>query len=148
MITLIKILILIVTTLLFSSCSLFLGGVVYVDNSINKGENDITLDELNEIDEGKKIAFELTDSTKIIGYYKSISKFDQGEKLDTTITILSMNNTVQSINTSDINKYYYVDEGGNVWLAFSIGAVFDLIMFGIMSTNNAGLSGPMFMGPL
>ncbi|NOX65140.1 MAG: hypothetical protein GXO85_04900 [Chlorobi bacterium] len=99
---------------------MFLGGVVYLDNSVNKGEKEIKLEQLAEINEGEKIVLELNDSTKITGLNKGIHEFDEVHKQDTKVSILDKNNIIKTINTSDVNKYYYVDEGGNVWLAFAI----------------------------
>jgi len=142
----IKILVLLLLILTLNSCSLFLGGVVYLDNSVNKGEKEIKLEQLTEINEDKKIVLVLNDSTKIIGFYKGINEFDKGYKRDTMVSILDKNDIIKTINTSDVNKYYYVDEGGNVWLAFAMGAVIDVLIYGIIKTN--GIGGAMFMGPM
>lgn len=88
------------------------------------------------------------DSTKITGFYKGISEFNEVHKPDTIVSILDKNNIVKTINTSDVNKYYYVNEGGNVWLVFAMGAVIDALIYGIISANGNGFGGAMFMGPM
>ncbi|VAX28705.1 hypothetical protein MNBD_IGNAVI01-588 [hydrothermal vent metagenome] len=144
----IKIFVLLILILNFTSCSLFLGGVVYLDNSVNKGEREIKLEQLSKIKEGGKIVLELNDSTKITGFYKSIKNFDEGHKQDTMIYVIDKDKIIKTVNISDINKYYYVDEGGNVWFAVAMGAAIDLLIYGIISTNGIGAGGAMFMGPM
>ena len=83
---------------------------------------------------------ELNDSTKIEGTYKDYKEFKEGNKQIKQIKIVDKNNELKSINTSEINKYIYIDEGENVWTAVAIGGVVDaVIIYGI-------IKGPKFGG--
>ncbi|MDP3682293.1 MAG: hypothetical protein Q8S01_00030 [Ignavibacteria bacterium] len=137
---LIKTLLLIMISLMLNSCSLFLGGIVALDNSANKGEKEISYDKVIKLREGKKIIVELNDSTKIEGTYKDYKEFREGNEQIKQITIVDKKNELETINTSEINKYIYVDEGGHVWTAAAIGGAVDaLIIYGI-------IKGPKFGG--
>ena len=52
---LIRAFILILFSLMINSCSLFLGGIVALDNSANKGEKEVSYEKVIKLREGKKI---------------------------------------------------------------------------------------------
>lgn len=62
--------------------------------------------------------------------------------------MFNSNKSIDSINTSIVNKYYYVNKGGSIWLAFALGAVIDVSMYVMFENNGLGPSSAMFMGPL
>jgi hypothetical protein len=133
----IKILFTVLLSISLTSCSVFLGGLVALDNSANKGNKEIKYDEIIKLDKGKKIILELNDSTNISGIYKGYEEFNESEKEKKTITILNENNEVKSYSTSEVNKYYYIDEGGNIWTAAAIGGVVDaIIIYAILQGPN------------
>ena len=139
---LIRTLILISISLILNSCSLFLGGIVALDNSANKGEKEVGYEEVIKLREGKKIILELNDSTKIEGAYNGYKEFKEGNKNIKQITIVEKNNELKTYNTSEINKYIYIDEGGNVWTAVAIGGVVDAaIIYGIIKGPKFGPTG-------
>ncbi len=139
---LIKSLILILISIMLNSCSLFLGGIVALDNSANKGEKEVQYEKIAKLKEGKKIILELTDSTEVKGTIKDHNEFNEGNKQVKMITLIDENNELKSINTSAISKYIYVDEGGNVWTAAAIGGVIDaFIIYGILKGPKIGLGG-------
>jgi hypothetical protein len=51
---------------------------------------------------------------------------NEEEKEIKSINILNENNEIKSYNTTEVN--YYVDEGGNIWTAVTIGGVADVII--------------------
>ena len=139
---LIKSLILILISIMLNSCSLFLGGIVALDNSANKGEKEVQYEKIIKLKEGKKIILELTDSTEVKGTIKDHNEFKEGNKQVKMITVMDENDELKSINTSVISKYIYVDEGGNVWTAAAIGGVIDaFIIYGILKDPKIGLGG-------
>ena len=139
---LIKTVILILLSLMLNSCSLFLGGIVALDNSAYKGEKEISYEKVIKLREGKKIIVELSDSTKIEGTYKGCKELSEGNRQIKRISILDKNNELKTINTSEVNKYIYIDEGGNVWTAVAIGAAVDaLIIYGIIKSPKFGGTG-------
>ena len=141
---LIKIFIVILLSVTLTSCSLFLGGIVALDNSANKGGKEINIEKIIKLQEGKKIILELNDSTKISGKYKGYREFDREKQLN-IITILDENNELKSVNSSEVNKYIYIDEGGKVWVAAAIGAVFDaVVIYGIINGPKIGGTGRVF----
>ena len=123
-----KILFTVLLSISLTSCSVFLGGIVALDNSANKGNKEIKYDRIIKLDKGKKVIIELNDSTKISGIYVGYEESNEGEKEKKTITILDENNEVKSYSPSEVNKYYYIDEGGNIWTAAAIGGVVDAII--------------------
>lgn len=113
-----------------------------MDNSANKGEKEVSYEKVITLREGKKIIVELNDSTKIEGEYKGYKEFDEGNRKIKQITIADKNNELKTVTTSEINKYIYLDEGGNVWTAVTIGGVVDAaIIYGIIKGPKFG-AGP------
>ena len=111
-----------------------------MDNSANKGEKEVSYEKVIKLRDGKKIIVELNDSTRIEGTYKGYKEFREGNKQIKQISIVDKNNELKTINTTDIIKYIYIDEGGNVWTAAAIGGAMDaVIIYGI-------IKGPKFGG--
>ena len=141
-----KFIIFIISPFIFTSCSVIWGGIVAIDNSINKGPHEIDLNKLGKLKNGKKVILDLKDSTEISGSFQVIkdnSKNDLGK-----IIVIANNEGQKQINTSDVNKYIYIDEGGNVWLAAAIGAIFDAIIIYTISHSHKSGMGITLSGPL
>jgi len=116
-----------------------LGGIVALDNSANKGKKEVKYEKVIKLREGSKIFLELNDSTKVKCTYKDYKEFKKGKEEIKLIIIADENGELKSINTSEIRKYLYFDEGGNVWTAAAIGGVLDaLIIYGILTGPKMG----------
>lgn len=137
-----KITFLLFVSAVLNSCSLFLGGIVALDNSAYEGEREIEYESIIKLEKDKKIILELTDSTKISGLYQGFQKLNKKGKEINRILILNENDELKFVNTSEISKYIYRDEGGNVWTAIAIGGVVDaLIIYGALTSHGPGLGG-------
>jgi hypothetical protein len=147
MIKIYQIMILALIPIIFNSCSVIWGGIVAIDNSINEGPHEIDLDKMSKLKKGKRIILELNDSTQISGTYYGMET--EGDKSNQKrINLKLENEDKRQINSSDVNKYTYIDEGGNVWLAAAIGAMFDAIfIYTMLHSHNSGI-GLMLNGPL
>jgi hypothetical protein len=140
-----SLLLIVLSSLTFTSCSLFLGGIVALDNNANKGEREIKYEEAAQLRNGSKIILVLNDSTKVCGVYKGHREYKEAGNTIQTITLLDKNDVLKFINTSDVSKIIYIDEGGNVWKAVSIGAIFDaVIIYSILKNPGIGMSGKVF----
>lgn len=138
----IKIIYLISISAVLNSCSLFLGGIVALDNSAYEGEREINYESIIKLEKDKKIILELTDSTKISGLYQGFQKLNEKGKEIKSILVLNENDELKFVNTFEISKYIYKDEGGNVWTAIAIGGVVDaLIIYSALTSRGSWLGG-------
>ncbi len=110
------------------------------------GEKEITLEQLVKMLDGKKLILALNDSTRITCIYNGFKEIENENKIDTLINI-EINSNSKTIKTSEINKYIYVNEGGSVITAFTIGAVIDIIIYIVIENSSLGI-GPVFYGPM
>ncbi len=128
----IKILLLYSSTLLFSSCSVFWGGLVAIDNASYKGPNEVNLKKLQKIKHGTKVILNLKDSTEITGLYEGFAQNDESESNEEAILIKDERNIQTQIKTSNVIKYTYIDEGGSVWTAAALGGIIDACIIYIL----------------
>lgn len=136
---LLKLLILSLLPLMLNSCSAFLGGIVALDNSVNSGEKEIKYEKVIELRKGSKIIMQLNDSTIVKGTYRDYKELEERNEVIKSIVIRDENDELISINTSDVCKYVYIDEGGDVWAAAAIGGVWDvIIIYGILKSPKLG----------
>jgi hypothetical protein len=143
--TLLKIIVALLLPFIFISCSVIFGGLTYLDNSLYKGEKEIEFDKIIQLHKGHKLIVELTDSTEIRGVYNGYENKNEKSKIIINIFIIDENKELHVINTSEVRKYIYVDEGGNVWTAIAIGAAIDsLIIYAGISSGHSGFGGKIF----
>ena len=138
-----KLLFLILFSLTFTSCSLVAVGFVALDNATSTGPKVIGYENLIKLHEGSKIILELNDSTKVSGFYKGYSESRTvGNKKVITIKVLDETGGLKLVNTSEVNKYIYIDEGGSVWTAVATGAAIDaVIIFSFIKSHGSILAG-------
>jgi hypothetical protein len=114
-----------------SSCSLSFGGLVALDNSINKGTKKISSEKISTVKMGSRVTINMVDSTSISGTLNSYSE----DKKSKSLTIEDDNNKLHNIRFNDISNITYIYKSGNVWTAIAIGAVIDAIMFYVISNS-------------
>lgn len=150
MVSYIKFVVLLLIVMSFTSCSAFLGGLVALDNAANKGPKIIKPEQIKDIHEGNKVIIELKDSTKVSGTFQKYENINKKNGSIKRVTIFDTDNKNISVNTSDINKFTFIDEGGNVWVAVAIGAAIDsfLIYMGIRHQKDGSGGIPILNGPL
>ena len=108
-----------------------------MDNVQNKGLKEIPCEKVLKMKKGEEIILALRDSTKVYGNYQGCRESNDSKK-----EIIVNSNTVEgktimrNIELSEVNKYYYKDKGGNVWIAAAIGAAVDTFLIYLFSRRS------------
>ncbi len=136
---LMKYIITIISSLFLVSCSLSLGGLVALDNSLAAGPNELDLTKLSELKKGTKVIIELPDSTIISGILKTYEEIITTKSKEVKIIVEIGDKETEIIVSDQVAKCTFIDEGGSVWTAMAIGAAIDAIIIYISSKSKRGL---------
>lgn len=141
----IKYLSLIFSPVVFVSCSLSLGGMVALDNSLSADSKEINLNKLSELKADSEIILELTDSAIVQGEFEGIEYTTIDNTQKTVIKLSNNDSNIQYIDIKEINRCTKINEDGSIWTAVAIGATIDAIIIYLASTSNGGFGGsPIF----
>ena len=119
-----KIVLMLISSLFLTSCSLTLGGIVALDNETNTG--DKIIENYKDLKPNQKVKIEFLNKTQITGLFEA-----SGES---HVLIKDEKSELDTFKISEISKIYSINESGSVLTAVAIGAVVDVIF--IIIINN------------
>lgn len=128
--------ILILIFLFAGGCTLIVPGVIAVDNTINKGANEIEVGEVVKLEKNSNVLVVFDDSTKITGQLYAIERDVRNRDMISKLKIHTEDEKKIIINTNDIDKLYFVEEGGSIWVGAALGAAIDVIVFLLISSGD------------